>query len=345
MNRCRSRRSTAAKLQTLVTFSIATMTALPATAPAEFDVATFGGAMVLLVADRPGPLEDVMGFHKRTAGAETNVAIGLARLGLRVGWASRLGADSMARYLLGAMRREGIACEQVVCDASQRTGFMFKGSVEDGSDPPIEYHRRGSAASLMGPDDVDAAWLRSARHLHATGVFPALSASTLAAAQRSIAVMREAGRTVSFDPNLRPALWASTDEMRVQINRLAAQADWVLPGLEEGRLLTGADTPEAVARHYRQLGAKLVVIKLGPRGAYFDGEAGSGYVDGFPVAKVVDTVGAGDGFAVGVISALLEGRGVGDAVRRGAWIGARAVQVRGDTEGLPTRAELDAAAL
>jgi sugar/nucleoside kinase (ribokinase family) len=324
---------------------IATMPASPAIAPPALDVATFGEAMVLLVADQPGPLEDVMGFHKRTAGAETNVAIGLARLGLQVGWASRLGADSMARYLLGAMRREGIDCAKVVCDANQRTGFMLKGAVADGSDPPTEYHRKGSAASHIGPDDIDMAWLRSARHLHATGVFAALSQRTLAAAHRSIAVMREAGRTISFDPNLRPALWSSTEQMRNEINRLAAQADWVLPGLEEGRLLTGADTPEAVARHYRQLGAKLVVIKLGPDGAYFDGETGSGHVVGYPVAKVVDTVGAGDGFAVGVVSALLEGRSVADAVKRGAWIGARAVQVPGDTEGLPTRAELDAAAL
>ena len=322
------------------------MTARTDTSPAKFDVVTFGEAMVLLVADQTGPLENVMGFHKRTAGAETNVAIGLARLGLRVGWASRLGTDSMARYLLAAMQREGVACGQVVCDAGQRTGFMFKGSVDDGSDPPIEYHRRGSAASLMGPDDVDAKWLRSARHLHATGVFPALSASTLAAAHRSMAVMREAGRTVSFDPNLRPALWPSSDEMRAQINRLAAQADWVLPGLEEGRLLTGERSAEGVAAYYRQLGAKLVVVKLGAEGAYFDSDAaGRGHVAGFPVEKVIDTVGAGDGFAVGVISALLEGRSVVDAVKRGSWIGARAVQVRGDTEGLPTRAELEAATL
>ncbi|HKW82469.1 MAG TPA: PfkB family carbohydrate kinase, partial [Burkholderiaceae bacterium] len=74
------------------------MSTRPDTSAPALDVATFGEAMVLLVADQPGPLEDVMGFHKRTAGAETNVAIGLARLGLRVGWASRLGADSMARY-------------------------------------------------------------------------------------------------------------------------------------------------------------------------------------------------------------------------------------------------------
>jgi 2-dehydro-3-deoxygluconokinase len=310
------------------------------------DVVTFGEAMLMLVADRPGPLEDAESFVKRTAGAETNVAIGLARLGLAVGWASRLGTDSMGRYLLRAMQREGVDCSHVACDASQRTGFQFKGRVEGGGDPPVEYHRKGSAASLMEPGQIDEDWLRSARHLHATGVFPALSPNCHATAQRSIALMREAGRTVSFDPNLRPALWPSAERMREAINALAAQADWVLPGIEEGRFLTGEDTPEGIARFYRERGAALVVVKLGPEGAYYDGaRCGSSRVAGFPVAQVVDTVGAGDGFAVGVISALLEGRGVREAVVRGAWIGARAVQVLGDTEGLPTRAQLDAAAL
>lgn len=312
----------------------------------SLDVVLFGEAMLLLVADQPGPIEDATLFHRRTAGAETNVAIGLARLGLKVGWASRLGTDSMGRALLATMKREGIDCSHVVCDAAQRTGFQFKGRVTDGSDPPVEYHRKGSAASRMGAADVDEAWLRSARHLHATGVFAAVSDTTLQAALRSMDVMRAAGRTISFDPNLRPTLWRSTEDMRHWINELAARADWVLPGMEEGRLLTGEDTPEGIARFYRQRGAKLVLVKLGADGAWYDSEAaGTGRVDGFPVAEVVDTVGAGDGFAAGVISALLEGRTVPEAARRGAWIGARAVQVLGDTEGLPTRAELEEAGL
>ncbi|VTU31095.1 sugar kinase [Variovorax sp. PBL-E5] len=311
-----------------------------------FDVALFGEAMLLLVADRPGPIENATAFHKRTAGAETNVAIGLARLGLQVGWASRLGTDSMGRALLAAMQAEGIDCSHVVSDATQRTGFQFKGRVTDGSDPPVEYHRKGSAASHMGPADVDEAWLRSARHLHATGVFPAISDTSLQAAIRSMAVMRAAGRTISFDPNLRPTLWSSPERMRQEINGLAARADWVLPGMEEGVFLTGEPTPEGIAHFYRALGAKLVVVKLGANGAYYDSDvAGTGRVDGFPVKEVIDTVGAGDGFAAGVISALLEGRPVPDAVRRGAWIGARAVQVLGDTEGLPTRAQLNEANL
>ena len=310
------------------------------------DVITFGEAMMLLVADRPGPLEHAETFFKRTAGAETNVAIGLARLGLKVGWGSRLGTDSMGRYLLAAMAKEGIDCSHVICDASQKTGFQFKGQVLDGSDPPVEYHRKGSAASFMGVDDIDNDWLLSARHLHATGVFAAISPATLPAAQKTMDLMRAAGRSVSFDPNLRPTLWASTAVMRDAINDLATRADWVLPGLEEGRLLTGEASAEGIARFYRERGASLVVVKLGAEGAYFDSDtAGSGYVPGFPVAEVIDTVGAGDGFAVGVISALLDGLSVPEAVKRGAWIGARAVQVLGDSEGLPTRAELTEAGL
>lgn len=308
------------------------------------DVVLFGEMMQMLVADQPGPLESIGTFHKRTAGAETNVAIGLARAGLRVGWASRLGTDSMARYLLGEMRREGVDCSRVVCDPAQRTGFLFKGRVTAG-DPPVEYHRKGSAASHMGPGDIDVAWLTAARLLHVTGVFPAISASALATMRRAVELVRAAGGTISFDPNLRPTLWESPDVMRRELNALAFQAHWVLPGLEEGRFLTGEQTPEAIAAFYRAHGAPFVAIKLGPDGAYFDSAIASGYVPAFPVAQIVDTVGAGDGFAVGVVSALLEGRTPTEAVRRGAWIGARAVQVLGDTEGLPTRAQLQEAGL
>jgi sugar/nucleoside kinase (ribokinase family) len=309
----------------------------------RYDIVTFGEMMQMFVAETPGPLEQVMTFTKRTAGAETNFAIGIARLGLRMAWASRLGTDSMGRYLLAEMQRERVDCSKVVCDAQQRTGFQFKGRTLDGSDPPVEYHRQGSAASRMTPDDVDEAWLCSARHLHATGVFAAISPSARAASQKAIATMRGVGRTTSFDPNLRPTLWSSPEQMRSEINALAFQADWVLPGIDEGRFLTGEHTPEAIARFYRHRGAKLVAVKLGPEGAYYDSDEGAAYVPGFPVRQVIDTVGAGDGFAVGLVSALLEGRSVADAVRRGAWIGARAVQVLGDTEGLPTRAELEAA--
>ena len=309
----------------------------------SLDVVTFGEAMMMLVADRPGALEDAESFTRRTAGAETNVAIGLARLGMSVGWVSRLGTDSMGRFLLRAVSQEGVDCTHVQCDPTQRTGFMLKGRVNGGGDPQVEYHRTGSAASLIQPDEIDVPWLTSARHLHTTGIFPALSENCLATAIRSMELMRSAGRTVSFDPNLRPSLWLTPEHMRATLNNLATLADWVLPGIEEGRFLADAEDAKGIARFYRHRGAKLVVVKLGTQGAYFEGDAGSGLVASFPVARVLDTVGAGDGFAAGVISALLEGLDVQRAVQRGAWIGARAVQVLGDTEGLPTRIQLEEA--
>lgn len=311
----------------------------------SIDVVTFGEAMMLLVADKPGPLESAQTFVKRTAGAETNAAIGLARLGLHVGWCSRLGTDSIGRYLLQSIQAEGIDCSHVVSDAVQRTGFMIKGRVEGGGDPEVEYHRKASAASLFQPEDIDLPWLVRARHLHATGIFAALSSNCLATSVASMEAMRQNGKTISFDPNLRPSLWASQELMRDTINSLALRADWVLPGIEEGKLLTGQATPEGIARFYLDAGVSLVVIKLGAEGAFWATSNASAYVAGFPVKTVIDTVGAGDGFAAGVISGMLEGLAVQDAVRRGAWIGARAVQVLGDTEGLPTWAQLEQAQL
>jgi 2-dehydro-3-deoxygluconokinase len=153
---------------------------------------------------------------------------------------------------------------------------------------------------------------------------------------------RSQGRRVSFDPNLRPRLWPSHEEMTATIHALAALSDVVLPGLSEGRLLTGRDRAEDIAEFYLDLGAGAVVVKLGAQGAFCADRGGlRARVAGVPVPQVVDTVGAGDGFAVGVISGLLEGLHLEAAVRRGNAIGARMVQFPGDSDGLPMRHELD----
>ncbi len=306
----------------------------------RFDVLAIGETMVMFVAETPGPLAGVERFAKRLAGADSNVAIGLARLGLRVGWVSRLGHDSFGDYVRACIEREGVDCSQVAIDPQRSTGFMLKSRAEDGTDPLIEYHRRGSAASLLSMRDVDPALFRNTRHLHATGVFAALSDSTLELIQHAMRAVREAGGRVSFDPNLRPTLFASRAQMVATINRVASLAQWVLPGLDEGRLLTGCQAPDEIAAFYLQRGVEAVVIKLGAAGAYYRTAHESGQASGVRVERVVDTVGAGDGFAVGVISARLEGLSWPQALARGNWIGAQQVQMIGDTEGLPLRAQL-----
>jgi 2-dehydro-3-deoxygluconokinase len=313
----------------------------PNTNPA-LDVVTYGEAMTLFVATETGDLAKVGHFTKRVAGADLNVAIGLSRLGFKVGWMSRVGRDSFGRYVLDVLAQEGIDSSRVTIDERYPTAFQLKSKNDDGSDPSIEYFRKGSAASHLSLDDYVADYVLGARHLHLTGVAPAISATSRELAFHMAAEMRRAGKTISFDPNLRPTLWPSQEAMAEALNALAAHADWVLPGVSEGKILTGYTEPEDIAKFYLDQGAKGVVVKLGAHGAYFrtaDNEQGT--VPAIPVENVVDTVGAGDGFAVGVVSALLEGRDVRHALTRANRIGALAIQVIGDSEGLPTRAELD----
>ncbi|WP_136247062.1 sugar kinase [Halomonas borealis] len=308
------------------------------------EILTFGEAMTLFVAQTPGALAEVDAFSRGIAGADTNVAIGLARLGFHVGWLSRVGDDSFGTYIRHTLEAEGLDCRHLARDPDHATGLVFKERAAEGADPHVEYVRRGSAASQLSPADAATVEFTAARHLHATGIPPALSGSARALSQHMLDQARAAGASISFDPNLRPALWASEAEMCETLNALAGHADWVLPGLTEGRRLTGLETPHDIAGFYLERGAKAVIIKLGPEGSYYRGALGgreeSFSVPGVPVAEVVDTVGAGDGFAVGVVSALLDGRSPREAVRRGNLIGAQAVQVRGDMEGLPSRERL-----
>ncbi|WP_058910934.1 sugar kinase [Entomohabitans teleogrylli] len=307
------------------------------------DLVTIGEAMAMFVAREYGDLAEVEHFIKRIAGAELNVATGIARLGLRAGWVSRVGNDAFGRYVLNCLEKEGIDHRQVTVDSGYATGFQIKSLEKNGIDPIVQYFRKNSAASHLSVADFSADYFLRARHLHLTGVAAALSPEVLALCHHAADAALAAGRTLSFDPNLRPVLWPDTPTMVETLNALAFKADLVLPGLQEGKLLTGHDAPQAIADFYLEQGVKAVVIKLGPQGAWFKSASGEqATIPGFPVAHVVDTVGAGDGFAVGVLSALLEGKAPGDALRRGNLIGSLAVQVQGDSEGLPNREQLAA---
>jgi len=312
--------------------------------PGALDVVTVGEAMAMFVACETGPLEEVSQFTRQVAGAELNVAIGLSRLGLKVGWASRVGDDVFGRFVLKQLEKEQINAGQVTVDNRFPTGFQLKSKELGGKDPRVEYFRKGSAASHLSVADFNPDYFGAARHLHLSGVAAALSDTSLALSKFAASEMRKAGKTISFDPNLRPVLWSSEQQMRKEINALAFAADWVLPGLGEGQLLTGQQTPAGIADFYLEQGVKAVVIKTGPDGAWFKSASGEqAQVAACKVENVVDTVGAGDGFAVGLISALLEGLSLEQAVKRGNKIGSLAVQAVGDSEGLPTREQLEQA--
>lgn len=304
------------------------------------DVVTFGEVMAMFVAAEPGPLDEAEHFGVRLAGAEMNVAVGLSRLGHTVGYLGAVGDDPFGVRVRRELVAEGLDAGHLATDPAAPTCFQLKNRVLSG-DPMVVYFRRGSAASRLRWSDETEKTVRSAHHLHVTGVFPALTPHTRDFTFRAVEAARESGATVSFDPNLRPVLWADESDMVDTINRLAALADTVLPGLSEGKRLTGRENPRAIADFYLDRGAREVVLKLGRDGAAVHGRTGTVREPAFPV-RVVDTVGAGDGFAAGWISARLDGLDEGAALRRACVVGALATTSEGDKDGLPTRAELGA---
>lgn len=304
------------------------------------DVITCGEAMAMFIAMEVGDLSQVLHFLKRVAGAEFNVAVGLARLGLNVAWMSRIGKDSFGQFILQEMQKEKISTELVIFDPEHPTGFQLKNKCINGEEPVVEYFRKKSAASYLTMKDFKESYFLQARHLHITGVAAALSESSYELSNFLADFMRKNHKTISFDPNIRPSLWKNEKNMVNALNCLAFKSNWILPGIKEGRILTGYEKPEAISDFYLDHGADVVIIKLGKEGAYFKDSLGNQeYIPSYAV-EVVDTVGAGDGFAVGVISALLEGRDLFQAVKRGNKIGSLVVQSIGDSDGLPNRKQL-----
>ena len=303
-------------------------------------VLLLGEPMVLLTGTKTGPLKEVELFKKSLAGAELNVAIGLTRLNHKVAYISQLGNDSMGKYIKETIEKEGIISDYINFTDCSFTGLMMKNQVDIG-DPEIAYFRKGSAFSYLNQELIEEIDLTNIKHIHLTSIPLALSKTVRTAVEKLIDKAKEQGIYLSFDPNIRPSLWDSKTEMIETINSFASKVDMFLPGISEAMLLTGLKDEIEIADYYQSLGIETIIIKLGEKGAFVKDKKASYYVDGYQVEKVIDTVGAGDGFAVGVISAKLEGFSIKEAVKRANVIGAIQVTTLGDNEGLPTKEKLN----
>ncbi len=301
---------------------------------------TIGEPLVVFAAQEVDTkLADATHFQKFLAGAELNVAVGVSRLGHASQYVSQVGQDPFGEFIINAIQANNIATDNITTTPDAWTGYQLKEKVSSG-DPNTFYFRKNSAAAQLTPVAIDNIDFTGLKHIHLSGIFPALSNNSRAAFQRLIDKAREQNITTTFDPNLRPALWASEAEMIATINDFAGQADIVMPGINEGQILLGSTDPNTIADFYLAKGAKLVIVKVGAEGAFAKTKTRSYFVPGFAVKQVVDTVGAGDGFAVGFITARLEGLSIEAALQRGNAIGALAVQHPGDNDGYPTAVEL-----
>jgi 2-dehydro-3-deoxygluconokinase len=309
-------------------------------------VLTVGETMALLdPVDEGEPVQGAR-FQLRIAGAESNLAVALVRLGVRVAWVSRVGEDAFGRLVADTLAGEGLDLRWLRSDPSAPTGLFVK--LRSAGRTSVVYFRRGSAASRLRREDVPDGALDGVRLVHLTGITMALSETARELVVDVAHRARERGIAVCFDPNYRPALWESPQQAVAAQRPVLPYVDWFLCGLEEGNLLFGTSGAEPLVEAVRQAGAHHVAVRVGADGAIVSD--GSTLVP-VPVPRVVpvlDEVGAGDGFAAGFAYGLLRSWRPRACAAAGNVIAAAALAGTGDWETFPrlddVRDELEHAA-
>ena len=296
---------------------------------------TLGETMGLVAADGIGPLEYARSFGLGIGGAESNVAIGVARLGAEATWLGRIGPDGTGDLIERRLRAEGV--RTLAIRDPNFTGLMVKYRRTSGL-LHVDYHRKGSAGSRLIPTDVPAEIVQTAQILHVTGITPALSDTARATVFQAVETAQAAGVTVSVDINYRAKLWSRYDAAPV-LRDLVSRATIVFAGPDEAALVLGA--AESVVDGLAALGPSEIIVKDGPRGctALIAGERFS--VKALDVT-VVDSVGAGDAFVAGYLADRLADAAPAERLSTAIATGAFAVTVPGDCDGLPSRADLAA---
>lgn len=305
------------------------------------DVLTFGETMLALRGSGPLRLGGTMDVS--VAGAESNVAIGLARLGHEVRWAGAVGDDEAGELVLRTLRAEGVDVAAASRDDSGAPTGLMLAEPRLPEVTRVHYYRAGSAGSRLGADAVERAFTAAPpRFLHLTGITPALSGAAREAASHALRLAAEHSVQVCLDVNHRARLWEAA-EARAVLREWAPRVDVLIASDDELALCLppgGADDPEAQAKELLELGVGEVVVKLGPAGATAYPASGAGVHAPARRVRAVDTVGAGDAFVAGYLSALLDGADTAARLDRAVTTGAFAVASKGDWEGAPTRPEL-----
>ncbi len=295
---------------------------------------TFGETMGLVAADGIGPIPYAKSFSFGVGGAESNVAVGVARLGGESTWLGRVGPDATGTLITARLAAAGVRTHAILDDAF--TGLMVRYR-RSGEFMSVDYHRAGSAGSRLTPADLPAAELREAGIVHVTGITPALSETCRAAVFQAVETARAAGVPVSVDVNYRAKLWSRFEAASV-LRDLVTRADIVFAGPDEAALFVDDDDPiDGLAK----LGPTEVIVKDGGRGCHALIDGLRHEVPALPVT-VIDPVGAGDAFVAGYLAERLAGEPPEQRLVTAIATGAFAVTVPGDCEGAPDRAELAA---
>ncbi len=305
------------------------------------EIVTLGEAMRLLVAEPGVALRRATNFRASIAGAETNVAIGLARQGFAVRWLGRVGADAAGAAVLAQLRADGVDIGAVEVDAARPTGLMLR-DTHPTRPIDVQYYRAGSAATALSADYVRHHGLGGARLVHVTGITAMLSDAARTAVEAIVDLARADGVPVSFDPNVRRKLGAP-DRWRSVLRPLLRKADLIFAGTDELELVTGDSAADATAM-LLDGGASSVLLKHADKSACLTTAAGQWRLPSC-ATTVVDPVGAGDALVAGYLAAWLRDAPPEQALAAGVVTAALVVGAVTDTEGLPDVVELDRAVL
>ena len=289
--------------------------------------------MAVMAPSEAGRLSGVSSFLLRNAGAESNTAVGVCRLGHSAVWVSAVGDDELGRFVKDSIEAEGVDVSLVSTDKKHRTGLMIKEIIEDKT--TVYYYRENSAASHISAENIDFSKLNDTKILHLTGITPVLSKSCREACLEAMRWACENGVLISFDPNIRKNIWGDVDYLPL-LREMIAFSDIALLGLSEAKELYGTDEIAKIASQILEEGVGCVVIKDGKNGAYTITNSEFIFTPPFP-CDPIDSVGAGDGFNAGFLSGILEGRSLTECAKMGALVGAMATETVGDVNGYPTR--------
>ncbi|MEM8553670.1 MAG: sugar kinase [Pseudomonadota bacterium] len=279
-------------------------------------------------------------FEYGFGGDVSNTIIAAARMGAQVGIWTRLGADRFGDDLRAMWDAEGVDHSSATAAPGEDTGVYFVVHGPDGHE--FLYRRAGSASARMGPGDLPAIPLNDAQILHVSGISQAISASAEALVDAAAQAMKARGGWVSYDPNHRPKLW-SLDHARQAVARLAGMSDFLLPGLDDAQVLTGLDDAQDIVRHYRDNGARVVALTMGPDGVLLGEGASITHIPAVPVTAI-DATGAGDCFDGVFLARIAAGDTAVDAATLAARVASLSTQKFGAVPSYPTKAQVLGAA-
>lgn len=297
------------------------------------DVVTIGDALITMNPITNGPLRFVNTFERKVGGAELNVAIGCARLGLDTGMVSRLGKDEFGRYAKNFIRGEGVDISQIAFVEGSPTSVYFK-EVLDGNRINSYYYRDNSPTDKMRVDDISEEYIRNSRILHITGVFPSINPTNRNIVLKMLKIAKKYNVFVTFDPNIRLKLWTA-EEAKECLTTFLPYVDVLLMGEEESHLLFGTSVLDEVVNIVKKYDITHIILKKGEEGAvgFREGEV----IDSPAITgnSVVDTIGAGDGFASGYIYSLINNWPLDQSLSFANAVASYVISVSGDNEGLP----------